>query len=331
MSVKLRDKARGRWCGILVDLGIPAALLAGKHGPCPLCGGKDRFRFDDKEGNGTWICSQCGAGDGVQLVMKKHGIDFKTAAGLIEPLIGCMPVVEAKKSITVEEQRAALSRLWRSASDITDRDPVSKFLRSRGLDLDRYPAALQCAPRVRYRDGDNAPVSWHPAMIAALCDVDGKPVNLHRTYLTDDGRKAAVDSVRKMMPGPFPDGAAIRLAEHRDTLGIAEGIETALAVSMLFGIPCWSAVNSSGMAKWQAPADVRHVIVFSDNDPQYGGQAAAYTLAHRLAVKGLTVQVEIPPNVGEDWNDVVLKSARLFVPSARADWKKPTNEVDTTA
>ena len=29
-----------------------------KAGPCPLCAeGKDRFRFDDREGKGTWICN----------------------------------------------------------------------------------------------------------------------------------------------------------------------------------------------------------------------------------------------------------------------------------
>jgi putative DNA primase/helicase len=42
-----------------------------------MCGGKDRFRFDDKEGHGTWICTHCGAGDGFSLLMKVMGIDFK--------------------------------------------------------------------------------------------------------------------------------------------------------------------------------------------------------------------------------------------------------------
>jgi autotransporter-associated beta strand protein len=29
--------------------------LSGRHVPCPFCGGRDRFRFDDKNGAGTWI------------------------------------------------------------------------------------------------------------------------------------------------------------------------------------------------------------------------------------------------------------------------------------
>ena len=70
---KTADRAVGQWLGILSAIGLPARSLVNKHGPCPMCGGKDRFRFDDKNGRGTWICSQCGAGDGVTLVMQFLG------------------------------------------------------------------------------------------------------------------------------------------------------------------------------------------------------------------------------------------------------------------
>ena len=63
----LKDRAQGRWSGILPALGIGESFLTGKHGPCPLCGGKDRWRWDNREGRGTWICSKCGAGDGIAL------------------------------------------------------------------------------------------------------------------------------------------------------------------------------------------------------------------------------------------------------------------------
>ena len=49
----LKDRARGRWPGILTALGVPAKALRNRHGPCPVCGGKDRFRFDDKGGAGN--------------------------------------------------------------------------------------------------------------------------------------------------------------------------------------------------------------------------------------------------------------------------------------
>ena len=47
------ELASGRWHGILTALGVPQEFLTGKHGPCPICGGKDRFRFDNKNGRGT--------------------------------------------------------------------------------------------------------------------------------------------------------------------------------------------------------------------------------------------------------------------------------------
>lgn len=308
MTEKLRDKARGRWRGILISIGIPDRDLTGRHRPCPICGGKDRFRFDDKEGNGTWICSQCGAGDGVHLVMKNKGVDFKTAATLIEPLIGASPLLKPKMAMTIEEQRNALARLWRSATDIIAGDPADRYLRNRGLGCDTYPKALQFAPRVKHLDGDEGAVSWHPAMLAALVDVDGNPINIHRTYLTLDGRKAPVVEVRKMMPGLMPAGACVRTHPVRTTtLGIAEGIETALAATALFGVPCWSAVNSTGLEKWMPPEGITGVVIFGDNDLKFGGHAAAYSLAHRLAVRGFIIRVEIPPTVGDDWNDVLLK------------------------
>ncbi len=52
--------ARGHWAKILPALGVN--ILKNRHQPCPVCGGKDRFRFDDQEGRGTWFCNQCGAG-----------------------------------------------------------------------------------------------------------------------------------------------------------------------------------------------------------------------------------------------------------------------------
>ena len=59
--------ATGRWGYILPALGMPEEFLKDKHGACPMCGGKDRFRYDNKQGRGTWICNQCGAGDGYSL------------------------------------------------------------------------------------------------------------------------------------------------------------------------------------------------------------------------------------------------------------------------
>lgn len=119
------------------------------------------------------------------------------------------------------------------------------------------------------------------------------------------------------MPGKVPDGSAIRLCPPAERLGIAEGIETALAAARLFNMPVWAATNATMLAKWQPPDCAREIIVFGDADPAFGGQAAAYSLAHRLAVRDRTVRVELPPQIGTDWADVLetelrAKAARRF-------------------
>ena len=60
-------EAQGHWTKILISNGIDEKFLKNKHGPCPVCGGKDRFRFDNKDGRGTFFCNHCGPGDGVGL------------------------------------------------------------------------------------------------------------------------------------------------------------------------------------------------------------------------------------------------------------------------
>jgi len=74
--------AVGQWPGLLAELGIEIPSR-GKHGPCPACGGQDRFRLDDKGGRGTFICNQCGAGDGLDLVARVTGKSTKEAAKLV--------------------------------------------------------------------------------------------------------------------------------------------------------------------------------------------------------------------------------------------------------
>jgi putative DNA primase/helicase len=74
--------ARGHWPAILADLGVDQAHLRDRHGPCPGCGGTDRFRFDDRDGRGTWYCGGGGepqSGDGFDLVGHVFGLDKRNA------------------------------------------------------------------------------------------------------------------------------------------------------------------------------------------------------------------------------------------------------------
>jgi putative DNA primase/helicase len=299
-KLPLRDRAQGRWLGILPALGISESFLTGKHGPCPLCGGKDRWRWDNREGRGTWICSKCGAGDGIALLMQKNGWEFREAAEHIDTVIGSASADAPKRQRSDREKRDAMSRLWRSSKAIEADDPVGRYL-ARRVGLTSFPSCLRTAFSARYQS--DRP-SFHPAMIAMVTGPDGAPSILHRTYLTADGRKASVNAPRRLMPGTVAKGAAIRLAPAGDALGIAEGIETALSASALFGVPCWAAVNAGMLTAWQPPPEVRRILIFGDNDASYTGQAAAYALARRLRSEGFIVDVEVPAEPEADWNDV---------------------------
>ncbi len=180
---KVRQVAQGRWREILPLVGIDASALSGRHGPCPMCGGVDRFRFDDQEGRGTYFCSQCGAGDGVQLVMRCTGQNFHAAAQQIERVVERgLPSVEKTKR-TVEDKRGALRRVWEGATGIQMGDEVFQYLRARGLQLDHLPNAIRTHPCLQFRDADI--VDSFPAMIGTVTAPSGKALTVHRTYLKD--------------------------------------------------------------------------------------------------------------------------------------------------
>lgn len=286
----LKDRMRGRWHGVLPLLGVSAEFLSGKHGPCPFCAGKDRYRFDDRDGAGSWICSQCGAGDGVALVMKLNGWDFKTAAERIEVLIGTVEPRQAKPKADPDVQLAAMRKVWQGATSIGQ--STQRYLASRGLD----------GSEVRdLRQSGNE-------MLALLRDPQGNGCQIHRTLLTPAGTKADVDQPRLFMPGSIPKGSAVRLMPHQGEIGIAEGIETALSAAILFKIPCWAALNATLLRQWEPPAAVEYVTIFGDHDANFTGQAAAYELARRLSSK-VGISVEIPKDEGADWNDVLTASS----------------------
>ncbi len=293
------ERARGRWHGILSGLGVDSRYLTGKPGPCPFCEcGKDRYTFDDKEGLGTYICRHCGSGTGVMFVEKLYRVDFKEASRLIDEQIGSSPIRQIKQGPTDRQRFDAMNSLWLSSCPVTAGDPVHTYMTRRLGEID-LPSDIRFVERCRYA-GDKT--SYHPAMLAMVRDSAGNPCQLHRTYLTEDGQKAPVETVRRVMPGKHPEGSAVRLAEPGDVLGVAEGIETAFAAQKLFGVPVWATLNTSRLEKWRPPEDAKSVIVFSDNDRSFAGQKAAACLAYRLA-RHVDVEIKQPSTVGDDWND----------------------------
>lgn len=297
------ELATGRWGYILPSLGIDERFLKNKHGPCPVCGGKDRFRYDDKGGRGTWICNNCGSDDGYGLLQRFHGWGFRQTREEVERIVGVNP---APIAVAVEKdddarKMALIRRVLAETVPVETADPVWLYL-NRRIGIETIPACLRYHPALTYVH-DDGEITHHPAMVAVVSYPDGQGATLHRTYLTKDGRKADVPAVKKLMPGKPLQTASIKLGGYTDCLGIAEGIETALAASRRFGMPVWSCVSAGLLEAWQAPENVRCVVVFGDNDPKFAGQAAAYRVAHKLACAGIAVEVRIPEIVGRDWAD----------------------------
>lgn len=299
----LTEAARGRWAGILEALGIPAGFLSRRNGPCPMCEGRDRWRFTDHDQAGRWWCNQCGTGDGFELLQQFHGWDFPTAAKEVEKMLPNMPATKAvDPDAKIKMAREGLNKFKKGVEAAPENAQVKRYLESRALVAS--PLLLAHSAAEYWQDGA---LTWtYAAMVGLVSAPDGRPLTYHRTFLLD-GQKAPVPSPRKIMPAAGDTtGAAIRLWPVSASMGIAEGIETALACHQLFGIPTWSAISAGGLERFIPPEGIQELTIFADRDASYTGQAAAFALAKRLKRDtDLRVWVSLPDNMG-DFNDQLL-------------------------
>ena len=102
---EITTQAVGKWQSIFSSLGIDVGN--GKHCPCPVCGGKDRFRFDNKDGRGTYICNQCGSGDGLELIKNYYHCDAKEAS---DKVAECLNLTVQVSHLTLCELAQRLNR-----------------------------------------------------------------------------------------------------------------------------------------------------------------------------------------------------------------------------
>ena len=297
-------KANSKWFDILTTLGISGEILDGRHHPCPVCGGKDRFRFDDKNGFGTWFCNQCSpqAGDGIKLIQKVFGLNFVDALREIDKVLDkCTE--KPQPSENQPEPQIALNRLWKNSIPLKPDDVVSRYLKTRGLYL--QPANIRYCKQCYEKETRQL----FPAMVAKIYSTSQKPISIHRTYLTLDSKKRQdLEKAKRLMPGTESlHGSSIRLflpidTEHSQILGVAEGIETAIATTQFFKIATWACISSGLMKFWLPPKEFKEIVIFGDNDLNYCGQEAAFVLAKTLHYQGLRVHVKIPNKPG-DWLD----------------------------
>lgn len=220
-----------------------------------------------------------------------------------------------------EQKRQRLQRVWNASlpADHPEAESLRQYLKHRGLGaiLEAMPKVIRLHPGLEYwHEGER--LGMFPAMICRVVDADGKPVSLHRTYLTQDGKKASVPEPKKLMAPALPGatrGAAIRLYPATDTLSIAEGVETALAVHIATGLPVWSSISAGGLAALSLPRSIRKVLIMADLDRSGTGELAARELARRLYAEGREVKIVVPPVAipegakGVDWLDVLGDAA----------------------
>ena len=267
------------WDQVGGRLGIDGLKRAGRElvGPCPMCGGTDRFSVDPKRG--VYNCRHCGGGDWVRLVEQHERLDFR---GALLWLVGDAPPDPAE----AERRRAAAARAARDRDARSDRErrkairlaldvwrqclpaegtPVRAYLARRGLDrelLPDLPDDIRFHPDLPY--AVNRSGTWHrihagPAMVAAVRKPSGEIGAVHRTWIdaaTPSGKPQIVDpetgeaQKAKKTLGSVKGGAIRLIAGQRPILVMGEGIETTLSARAATGghAALWAGVSLSNMS-----------------------------------------------------------------------------------
>jgi hypothetical protein len=137
-------------------------------------------------------------------------------------------------------------------------------------------------------------------MIAAVRDDSGL-VAIHRTFIDARGGSLAPLPDPRCGLGRFGRGA-VRLGGSAPRLGLAEGIETALSATALFGVPCWAMLGTERFRLAALPAEVRELLLFLDHD---SGGRRAERLAREAFAHIPHIEAHYPGRPGDDWNDVL--------------------------
>ncbi|RCJ71014.1 primase-helicase zinc-binding domain-containing protein [Klebsiella pneumoniae] len=286
-------QACGHWPRILPALGMK--VIKNRHQACPVCGGADRFRFDDKEGRGTWFCNQCGAGDGLKLVEKVFGISASEAAGKVNAVTGNLPPVApevtAAAEAGTEADRKAAAALAVRLLEKTRPATGNAYLTRKGF-AGRECLTLTTSHKtggVAYRAGDVA---------VPLYDESGTLVNLQLIN---------AEGLKRTLKGGQVKGACHLIDGQKQAgkrLWIAEGYATALTVHHLTGETVMVALSSVNLLSLASLARQKHpacqIILAADRDLNGDGQTKAAAAA--AACEGV---VALPPVFG-DWNDAVM-------------------------
>jgi DNA primase len=272
---------------------------------------------------GHYHCFGCGAhGDVFDWLMRQHRLTFPEAVASLggsaatahsDPL---PPAPNPTKRAPAVKPDGFL-RCWHEGLDQAG-TLVEAYLRHRGGLSIPEGAPLRFHPRCQRgaRDLIGGPEYW-PAMLALMTSpLTGDAVGVHRTYLAPNGLGKAPDTKRVDADGDEVTLTAkrilgtwglVRLEEWQsDGIGLAEGIETALAVSQRLGWhPVWAA-GSRGTISSLPVLEHHALTIFADGDKP--GREAAAACAARWTAANCEVWVHTPPE-GQDWDDASRRLA----------------------
>ncbi len=212
------------------------------------------------------------------------------------------PPIESEVPERTDKIKDRLEKIFAGSQAVTCGDPVDLYLLGRNIRLNSYPRDLRTHMALGYWE-DGQRIGTYPAMVAVVRDAMGRPVGLHRTYLTVDGRKAPVPSPKKLT-SLVGSSNAVQLFPPDSRLAIAEGIETALSFQILSGIPTWSCLSSGGIERFTPPSGIQEIIIAGDYDKP--GILAAEKLINLIGTQGTRVKTLFPDTFGEDWSDVLM-------------------------
>jgi Toprim domain/CHC2 zinc finger len=287
-------------------------------GPCPRCGGTDRFAVNLRKQ--IWNCRGCGTGgDSIDLVRLVNDCGYRDALVFLggesapqRPTGAHRPPSEPRRDD--ERDRAQAARYAQEKPALRGTDGERYLQQTRGLDT----GALDVLDRVDA-------IGWHPAVyireeghklngqrIGAIVAVLSDPVSANptgavsRTYVDGDLRKIA-----KARTLGAPTGI-VRLSRDEDVLGglfLAEGLETALAAMALGLRPIWSTGSTAEMARFPVLNGIEALTVIADNDRKGGGEKAARAVEARWRGAGREVRIFRSDRLG-DLNDAIAESSR---------------------
>lgn len=279
-------------------------LGAGNHRlACPECNKSQRDTAlsvtvrDDR--SAVWVCFRCGwkgatRGDRPPLTTISGGRNRNAlpTGGKNVKAAGADP----------NHKRDQARAIWQSTVPLAD-TLGAKYLALRRCALPpadgdlRFHAALYC--------GDVG--TELPALVARVSTVIGnRGVGIHRVWIRPDEPKAVA---KRRLGGAVNDAVCIRLwpdAAIETTLGIAEGIETALAAAHRFQ-PMWATIDAGQMAKFPVIEGLDALTIFADYDPP--GMRAAAAAQMRYFAANRPAQLVRSRIVGQDFNDVWMAHA----------------------